>query len=117
MRRQRVIRNRLEFSNRKQPYTCEMPLDFQQCMKNNIHNRTAADIQKAIDEWIDAPPHYIQLDYRSLTDATDTAASESQMELDAISDDDQVTIRVPSTPKLNISIIFSVVFFHFFSMH
>lgn len=79
-----------------QPYTCEMPLDFQQCLANNIHNRTASDIQKAIDEWVDAPPHYIQLDYHSLVDVTNVAASDDKMELDAISDDEQVTHPAPN---------------------
>lgn len=68
-----------------------MPLDLQQCLKNNIHQRTSSDIQKAIAEWVEAPPHNIQLNYRPLLDAINTAASDDKMELDAISDDDQVT--------------------------
>lgn len=71
-----------------------MPLDLQQCLKNNIHQRSAADIQRAIEEWADAPSHYIQLDYRPLLDALNVAASDDKMELDAISDDDQV---IPSS--------------------
>lgn len=68
-----------------------MPLDLHQCLKNNIHHRTAADIQKAIDEWVDAPSHYIQIDYSSLLDGMNAAALDDKMELDAISDDEQVT--------------------------
>lgn len=68
-----------------------MPLDFNQCLKNNIHSRTASDIQKAIDEWVDAPSHYIQLDYRPLLDAINAVAPENKMELDAISEEEEVT--------------------------
>lgn len=74
-----------------QPYTCEMPLDLQQCLKNDIHQRSASDIQRAIEEWVDAPSHYIQLDYRPLLDALNATVTDDKMELDAISDDDQVT--------------------------
>lgn len=68
-----------------------MTLDLHECLKNNIHQRTASDIQKAIDEWTDAPSHYIQLDYRPLLDAIDAAVADDNMELDAISDEEQVT--------------------------
>lgn len=70
-----------------------MPLDFRQCLMNNIHQRTASDIQKAFGEWADAPTHYIQLDYRPLLDAINSAVTHDKvsMDLDAISDEEQVT--------------------------
>lgn len=39
---------------------------MQKCIKNNIHNRSAADIEKAYLEWKEAPAHYVQIDFSSL---------------------------------------------------
>lgn len=70
----------LEFNKRLfsfQPYTCEMKLDVEECIKNDIHNRTAEDIRKAFRDYKDTPAHYVKLDYsyllkpaEELTDAT-----------------------------------------------
>lgn len=39
---------------------------MQKCIKSNIHNRSAADIEKAYHDWKEAPAHYIQVDFSSL---------------------------------------------------
>lgn len=68
-----------------------MSLDLQQCLKNNIHSRTESDIEMSINEWVEAPSHHIQLDYSSLLSTIDAAsAAEDEMELDEISEDEQV---------------------------
>lgn len=56
--------NRLRFSI--QPYTCEMELDAEACIKNNIHNRTTEDIYKACKEYKETPAHYVKIDYSYL---------------------------------------------------
>lgn len=73
-----------------------MPLDEEKCLKNNIHNRTASDIKKAITSWVPTPTDYTLLKYDSLfnhANATE-AISDNEDEpgvsdvLDAISDED-----------------------------
>lgn len=49
-----------------QPYTCEMEASAEECIKNNIHNRSAADIEKALRDWKVAPLHYVKIDYTYL---------------------------------------------------
>lgn len=39
-----------------------MTLNLDECLKNNIHNRSEADIRKCIGEWTNTPLHYIRLD-------------------------------------------------------
>lgn len=73
-----------------------MPLDEERCLKNNIHNRTASDIKKAITSWVPTPTNYTLLKYDSLFNDNSTmeAISDNEDEpgvsdaLDAISDDD-----------------------------
>lgn len=86
-----------------QPFVCEMPLDLNKCLKNNIHNRTEMDIQRAIKEWNPTPSAYTILDYQCLfgSGAVDTEAiSDAEDEkaenfdaLDAISDDENAKNR------------------------
>lgn len=80
-----------------QPYICEMPLDLEKCLKNNIHNRLESDIRKAIDEWAFLPTSYTVLDYECLFNSADDTEEISDVEddknenaesLDAISDED-----------------------------
>lgn len=73
-----------------------MPLDEEKCLKNNIHNRTASDIKKAITSWVPTPNTYTLLNYESLFNDADAmeAISDNEDEpgvseaLDAISDED-----------------------------
>lgn len=73
-----------------------MPLDEEKCLKNNIHNRTASDIKKAITSWVPTPTTYTLLKYESLFNDADAmeAISDNEDEpgvgeaLDAISDED-----------------------------
>lgn len=66
-----------------QPYICELPLDVEKCLKNNIHNRTEGDIRKAADEWIRTPSSYTLLDYDCLFAGADN------MDMEEISDADE----------------------------
>lgn len=43
-----------------------MEPNVEKCIKNNIHNRSATDIQKAVKEWKVAPLHYVKIDYTYL---------------------------------------------------
>ncbi|XP_055309199.1 probable serine/threonine-protein kinase DDB_G0282963 [Sitodiplosis mosellana] len=79
------------------PYICEMPLDLEKCLKNNIHNRLEIDIRKAMEEWEMSPASYTVLDYDNLFNSADDTESLSDVEdvknenadsLDAISDED-----------------------------
>lgn len=69
-----------------------MPLDTQQCLKNNIHNRSEEDIENCVKTWKTTPSHYLQLDYRPLFDKNQVQGSDEDhgrpLELDTISDDD-----------------------------
>lgn len=80
-----------------QPFICELPLDLEKCLKNNIHNRTRDDIRQAIDEWQPTPSSYTVLDYEFLFNSADDTEEISDIDdegdekaesLDAISDED-----------------------------
>lgn len=43
-----------------------MDLDVEKCLRNNVHNRSLVDIERAYKEWKQTPPHYIHLDCGSL---------------------------------------------------
>lgn len=75
------------------PYVCELPLDLNKCLKNNIHNRTERDIQKAFNEWVPTPTSYTVLNYECLFNSADNTEEISDIEdeaesLDAISEDE-----------------------------
>lgn len=63
-------------------------------MKNNIHNRSESDIQRAINEWVATPSSYTVLDYECLFNSADDTEEISDVDdenaesLDAISDDE-----------------------------
>lgn len=73
---------------------CELPLNLQRCIKNNIHNRSVSDIRKSIDAWAPSPVSYTLLDYDCLlnsadqTEAISDAEDERSANLDAISEDE-----------------------------
>lgn len=80
-----------------QPFICELPLDLEKCLKNNIHNRTEDDIRKAINEWDPTPSSYTILDYQCLFNNADDTEEISDFEedkehkdetFDAISDEE-----------------------------
>lgn len=52
-----------------------MEPNVEECIKNNIHNRSAADIQKALKEWKVAPLHYVKIDYTYLFKKDEPAAA------------------------------------------
>lgn len=100
-----------------------MTLNLEECLKNNIHNRSEADIKKIISEWTNTPIHYIRLDYRSLFQSDGKKGSEKKIEevqkadgssggskesgnttLDLVSDEDSQTHDVS---VLSLHIIFS----------
>lgn len=74
-----------------------MPMDVEKCLKNNIHNRSAEDIRKAINQFVLTPATYTVLDYECLFHNADDTEEISDMDeerdgqgdsLDAISDDE-----------------------------
>lgn len=80
-----------------QPYICEMTLDLEKCLKNNIHNRLESDIRKEIDDWDTTPASYTVLDYECLFNTADDTEAISDVDedkdeidesFDAISDED-----------------------------
>lgn len=64
-----------------------MELDVEACIKNNIHNRTAADIQKAFNEYKPTPAHYVKIDYSYLLKPADEVTDAKK---DGASDKGQV---------------------------
>lgn len=78
-----------------QPLICELPLDVNQCIKNNIHNRTESDIRSSIEDLKSnpTPSPYIILDCEPLFNNADDVEDISDVDenadsLDAISDED-----------------------------
>lgn len=81
-----------------QPFVCEMPLDLETSLRNNIHNRTNDDIRRAINEWVPTPSAYTVLEYQCLFsnrggDTEEISDIEDEKDenadsLDAISDED-----------------------------
>lgn len=70
-----VIESRLKFllnNIQLQPFVCEMPLDVEKCLKNNIHKRTEEDIRSAMNQWVPTPATYTLLDYDCLFNADNT---------------------------------------------
>lgn len=70
-----VIESRLKFLLNKiqlQPYVCEMPLDVEKCVKNNIHKRTEEDIRSAMNQWVPTPATYTLLEYDCLFNSDNT---------------------------------------------
>lgn len=65
-----------------------MDLDVEKCVKNNIHERTVEDIERAYKEWKETPPHYIHLDCSSLL----KPPAEEPDKTEEISDDEDATI-------------------------
>lgn len=70
-----VIESRLKFLLnyiQLQPFVCEMPLDVEKCVKNNIHKRTEEDIRSAMNQWVPTPATYTLLEYDCLFNAENT---------------------------------------------
>lgn len=70
-------------------------MDLEKCLKNNIHNRSEADIRDALDEWTPTPHAYTVLDYSFLFHSADNTEEVSDVDdekeagsLDAVSDED-----------------------------
>ncbi|XP_025203854.1 YLP motif-containing protein 1-like isoform X2 [Melanaphis sacchari] len=62
-------------------YIIELESDIDLCIKRNIHNRTAHDINSIMRSWVKTPSDQILLDIRSLL-----SPSESEMEMEDVSD-------------------------------
>ncbi|XP_022180769.1 uncharacterized protein LOC111040974 isoform X2 [Myzus persicae] len=63
-------------------YIIELEFDIDLCIKRNIHNRTAHDINSIMRSWVKTPSDQILLDIRSLL----LSPSESEMEMEDVSD-------------------------------
>lgn len=72
-------------------------MEFEKCLKNNIHNRSQSDIRNAIEEWEPTPTSYTLLNYECLFNSADNTEEISDIEddkdeksesLDAISEED-----------------------------
>ncbi|XP_060860603.1 probable cyclin-dependent serine/threonine-protein kinase DDB_G0292550 isoform X2 [Metopolophium dirhodum] len=63
-------------------YIIELECDIDLCIKRNIHNRTAHDINSIMRSWVKTPSDQILLDIRSLL----LSPSESEMEMEDVSD-------------------------------
>lgn len=72
----------------KQPYTCELTINLQDCTKNNIHNRSKNDISQIIDSWTKTPDHYIKLDYATLMMPLSNKSTDDLSEDDMFYDDE-----------------------------
>lgn len=57
-------------------------MDLEKCLKNNIHNRSEADIRKAINRWTATPSTYTVLDYSCLFNSADDTEEISDTEED-----------------------------------
>lgn len=70
---------------------------MQKCIKNNIHNRSAADIENAYLEWKEAPAHYVQLDFSSLLkepepdSQCENVSNDSEIKDDVVDNTDEST--------------------------
>ncbi|XP_053670806.1 uncharacterized protein LOC128721110 [Anopheles nili] len=53
-------------SNGFKVYTCTMQTDVEDCARQNIHGRTAAEIQVYADDWAMAPDEHVQINFSSL---------------------------------------------------
>ncbi|XP_026809226.1 uncharacterized protein LOC113551273 isoform X2 [Rhopalosiphum maidis] len=62
-------------------YIIELESDIDLCIKHNIHNRTAHDINSIMRSWVKTPSDQILLDIRSLL-----SPSENEMEMEDVSD-------------------------------
>lgn len=80
-----------------------MPLDFELCSKQNVHNRTENDIRKAINDWIATPSSFTSLSYDCLfTDEMDDISDEPA-DLEAVSISDSEDEKNAQNADENIS--------------
>ncbi|XP_052864674.1 uncharacterized protein LOC128271262 isoform X2 [Anopheles cruzii] len=70
-------------SNGFKVYTCTMQTDVDACVEQNVHHRTAEEIQVYADNWAMAPDEHVQLNFNSLLepDRSDTNAVVTDMDI------------------------------------
>lgn len=70
-----------------QVYVCTLDLDAVQCTRLNIHNRTAAQIERIVFGWEKTPAHHPVLDATSYMKSDGSIADVEMEDVDAIDDD------------------------------
>lgn len=83
----------MTFLNHTQVYTCEMDLDVDKSIQNNIHNRLKADIVKAYHEWVAMPSHHLYLDCAMLLNPPTVEKQSLDMENISNDGDDDVVMQ------------------------
>uniref|UniRef100_A0AAG5D3J3 YLP motif-containing protein 1 n=1 Tax=Anopheles atroparvus TaxID=41427 RepID=A0AAG5D3J3_ANOAO len=70
-------------SNGFKVYTCTMQTDVDVCARQNIHNRTAVEIQAYADAWAMAPEDHVQINFNGLlqSEQQDTDTTVADMDL------------------------------------
>uniref|UniRef100_A0A182XP20 YLP motif-containing protein 1 n=1 Tax=Anopheles quadriannulatus TaxID=34691 RepID=A0A182XP20_ANOQN len=93
-------------SNGFKVYTCTMQTDVEDCARQNIHNRTEAEIQAYADNWAMAPDDHVQINFNSLLEPelqeeTDTMVADMELvgadEEEPYGVDDQALLEQIST--------------------
>ncbi|XP_058170884.1 uncharacterized protein LOC131286040 [Anopheles ziemanni] len=73
-------------SNGFKVYTCTLQTDVDVCARQNVHNRTAAEIQAYADSWAMAPDEHVQINFNGLfsdVEQQDTDTTVADMDLAA----------------------------------
>ncbi|XP_058058127.1 uncharacterized protein LOC131209147 [Anopheles bellator] len=77
-------------SNGFKVYTCTMQTDVDACADQNVHHRTAAEIQVYADNWAMAPDEHVQVNFNSLLEPEPSDTNAVVTDMDIAADDESL---------------------------